>query len=65
VDPATLNMGAGIPADDQHRHFGGGQTEVMLTLRPGKHRLFLLVGDRNHVPHNPPVMSEIITVRVR
>ncbi|WP_206935325.1 DUF4399 domain-containing protein [Roseococcus thiosulfatophilus] len=65
VDPATLDMGAGIPADDQHRHFGGGQTEVTLVLPPGEHRLQLLLGDHNHIPHNPPVMSEVITVRVR
>jgi hypothetical protein len=65
VDPATLDMGAGIPADDQHRHFGGGQTEVTLTLPPGEHRLQLLLGDHNHIPHNPPVMSEVITIRVR
>lgn len=65
VDPATLDMGAGIPADDQHRHFGGGQTEVTLTLPPGEHRLQLLPGDHNHIPHLPPVVSEVITVRVR
>lgn len=65
VDPAALDMGAGIPADDQHRHFGGGQTEVTLVLPPGEHRLQLLLGDHNHIPHNPPVMSEVITVRVR
>jgi hypothetical protein len=56
---------SGIPADDNHRHFGGGQTEVTLTLPPGRHTLQLVLADWMHVPHNPPVMSERITVTVR
>lgn len=54
-----------LPSDDSHRHFGGGQTETTLELSPGKHTLQLIMGDKNHIPHNPPVMSEIITVIVR
>jgi hypothetical protein len=45
-------------------HFGGGQTETEVTLEPGQHSLQLLVGDMNHVPHDPPVYSEQITVTV-
>ena len=54
-----------IPQDEMHRHFGGGQTEVTLDLPPGKHTLQLLLGDRNHIPHDPPVVSDIITVTVQ
>ena len=54
----------GIPADDNHRHFGGGQTEVVLGLEPGKHTLQLLLGDMNHIPHATPVVSEQITITV-
>lgn len=46
------------------RHFGGGQTEAEVTLPPGTHTLQLLLGDMNHVPHDPPVLSEKITVIV-
>jgi hypothetical protein len=53
-----------IPADEHHRHFGGGQTEVELELEPGKHTLQLFLGDRFHVPHEPPVVSERITITV-
>lgn len=60
-DDATL----GIPADENHMHFGGGQTEVMLDLPAGTHTLQLLLGDHNHVPHDPPVMSERITITVQ
>jgi hypothetical protein len=53
-----------LPADDNHKHFGGGQTEVALELSPGVHTLQLVLGDLNHVPHNPPVTSEVITITV-
>lgn len=53
-----------IPADEQHVHFGGGQTEKTLELPPGTHTLQLVLGDWSHVPHNPPIMSETITVTV-
>ena len=53
-----------IPADAQHIHFGGGQTEAQVELEPGEHSLQLLLGDHLHVPHNPPVASEKITIIV-
>lgn len=54
-----------LPSDENHKHFGGGQTEVTLQLAPGKHTLQLVVGDHNHVPHKPPVASEVITITVK
>ena len=53
-----------LPTTDQIRHFGLGQTETVLTLPPGKHTLQLILGDFTHTPHNPPVMSEKITIYV-
>lgn len=53
-----------IPADDNHVHFGGGQTETQITLAPGVHTLQLLLGDPFHLPHNPPVFSKQITVTI-
>jgi hypothetical protein len=53
-----------IPNDFHHLHFGAGQTEAAVTLPLGKHKLQLLLGDANHVPHNPPVFSKPITVTV-
>jgi hypothetical protein len=60
----TEEMTMGLPADDHHRHFGGGQTEVTLDLAPGPHTLQLVLGDMGHVPHSTPVMSERITITV-
>lgn len=65
VDVTTLPpMDLPIPNDANHRHFGGGQTEVSIELAPGKHTLQLLLGDANHIPHEPPVMSEAISIEV-
>ncbi|MEE8233439.1 MAG: DUF4399 domain-containing protein [Gammaproteobacteria bacterium] len=53
-----------LPATDQIRHFGGGQTETELTLAPGEHTLQILLGNYAHVPHDKPVMSKRITITV-
>ena len=53
-----------LPKDEHHMHFGGGQTEATIELAPGKHTLQLVMGDANHVPHNPPVASQKITITV-
>ena len=54
-----------IPSDYNNLHLGNGQTEVVVTLPKGRHTLQLLLGDHNHVPHDPPVMSRKITIYVR
>ena len=54
-----------VPADDNHLHFGGGQTETSIELAPGKHTLQLLLGDMNHLPHEPALVSEKITIEVK
>jgi hypothetical protein len=56
---------APIVADAQHLHFGAGQTEAMVTLPPGRHTLQLVLGNWTHIPHDPPVMSPIITITVK
>ena len=53
-----------IPNDKNHLHFGAGQTEVRIELPPGKHTLQLLLGDADHMPQNPPIISKKITVTV-
>jgi len=51
-----------IPNDFNRLHLGAGQTEAKITLSPGTHTLQLLLGDENHVPHEPPVYSKPITI---
>ncbi len=57
-------VNANIPKDDKHLHFGKGETEASLELAPGTHTLQLVLGDKDHIPHNPPVVSEVITITV-
>ena len=54
-----------VPSDDNHLHFGGGQTQTTVELSPGSHTLQLILGDQNHVPHDPPVASEKISITVK
>jgi hypothetical protein len=56
-----------IPNDGQHLHFGGGQTETVITALPaGQHTLQLVFGDLNHELHKPnAIMSEKITINVK
>ncbi len=53
-----------IPSNKNYRHFGGGQTEARIELPPGRHTIQVLMGDHEHIPHNPPLYSEKITVIV-
>ena len=65
IDTELSAFDAPIPADPQHLHFGGGQTETELKLEPGKHALQLVLGDHLHIPHDPPLLSEPISIEVR
>jgi hypothetical protein len=56
---------APLPVTDNIKHFGKGQTETSLMLPPGKHTLQLVVGDENHIPHDPPLISKKITITVQ
>ena len=56
--------GWAIPMDNRHKHYSGGQTETELYLTPGTHTLQLVLGDGDHVPHEPPLVSDVITITV-
>jgi hypothetical protein len=65
IDVDTLPpMDQPLPKDEHHLHFGKGQTKTKLQLPPGKHTLQLLLGDYQHIPHDPPVISDKITITV-
>jgi hypothetical protein len=53
-----------IPQDKKHLHFGAGQTEARIDLPPGRHTLQLVLGDAEHIPFNPPVVSKKITINI-
>lgn len=54
-----------LPASEQVLHFGKGQTRTVIDLAPGSHRLQLVLGNHVHIPHSPPVLSEIIEIEVK
>lgn len=60
--PADLGMP--LPATESIVHFGKGQTEASITLKPGKHTLQLVLGDHMHIPFAPVVASQKITITV-
>jgi hypothetical protein len=64
IDPLP-DLNGPLAATDRIRHFGGGQTEVDLTLAPGRHTLQLVLADYLHTPHDKPIVSEKITITVR
>lgn len=65
IDAPLPALDQPLPKDDHHIHFGKGQTETTLSLAPGKHTLQLVLGDANHIPHVPAVVSEQITITVK
>lgn len=65
IDTSVPPLDLPIPADSQHVHFGGGQTEASVPLTPGKHTLQLLLADERHVPHDPPLLSDVVTIEVQ
>ncbi len=64
IDAALPPLDEPIPNDETHLHFGAGQTEASVTLPKGKHTLQLLLGDARHIPHDPPISSQPITLYV-
>jgi hypothetical protein len=62
IDTGLPDLGLPIPADAQHVHFGDGSTSTEITLESGEHTLQMLLGDHLHIPHKPPLASEVITV---
>ena len=59
------NMNEPVASDRNHLHFGAGETEARIELPPGRHTLQLLLADKDHIPHDPPIYSKKITVTVK
>jgi hypothetical protein len=64
IDTKIEDYSAPCPADAQHIHYGKAQTEGTIELTPGKHTLQDVFADKNHIPHDPPVMSDVVTITV-
>ena len=65
IDAPTPDPNKAIPSkSENHIHLSGGQTELKVDLEPGTHTLQLILGDYSHIPHDPPVVSEVIDITV-
>ena len=64
VDTELPPLDQPIPSDSNHLHFGKAQTETVLELEPGEHTLQLLLGDGNHVPTDPALISTPVTITI-
>lgn len=63
IDGEPIPAGQTVPADETHMHFGKGQTEVEISLIPGKHTLTLQFADGAHASYGPDMSSTVeITV---
>jgi len=65
IDADLPNLKLPIPANQNYVHFGLGQTETTINLKPGTHTLRLLMGNYLHIPHTEPIYSEEITITVK
>ncbi|MDX1518150.1 MAG: DUF4399 domain-containing protein [Woeseiaceae bacterium] len=64
IDAELPDPSLPIPASENYVHFGDGSSRTERTLAPGTHTLQLLLGDHLHIPHDPPVVSDVITITV-
>ncbi len=64
IDTDLPNFELPIPADEHHLHFGDGRTTTKITLPPGEHRLQMILGDHQHLAHEPPLVSQSVTITV-
>ena len=63
VDADATPEGQAVPKDEQHIHYGKGQTETTLHLPPGKHTLKLQFANGAHISYGPKMSASIaITV---
>lgn len=65
IDGDAIPAGQVVPMDETHLHFGKGQTEVEIELKPGKHKLLLQFADGAHVSYGPDLSAVVDVVVTR
>jgi Domain of unknown function (DUF4399) len=64
INRMPVAAGESVPFDDNHRHFGAGQTEAMITLPPGQYKLTSQFANGAHQSYGAPMSASIqITVK--
>jgi len=64
INKMPIAKGESVPFDDQHRHFGAGQTEAMITLPPGQYTLTSQFANGAHQSYGAAMSASVqITVK--
>lgn len=64
VSGAAVPIGMPVPFDETHIHFGKGQTEATVTLKPGTYTLTLQFANGAHQSYGEE-LAKTITVHVK
>ncbi|MDB5937267.1 MAG: rod shape-determining protein RodA [Massilia sp.] len=64
INADSVKAGESVPFDDQHLHFGKGQTETDVKLAPGVYVLTMQFANGSHQSYGTP-MSKSIKVTVK
>lgn len=64
INQTFIEQGSTIPADQNHIHFGKGQTETELNLSPGNYKLTLQFADGYHRSYGK-ALSKTIQIEVK
>ncbi len=64
IDAPLPDLSLPVPKSEHYVHFGDGSASTELDLEPGEHTLQLLFADFLHIPHEPAIKSETITIVV-
>ncbi len=64
INAEPLKAGESVPFDDQHLHFGKGQTEAEVKLAPGTYVLTMQFANGAHQSYGAP-MSKSIKITVK
>ena len=59
INRLPVAAGDSVPFDDNHRHFGAGQTKAMITLPPGQYKLTSQFANGAHQSSGAPISSTI------
>ena len=64
INRMSVASGDSVPFDDNHRHFGAGQTEAMITLPAGQYKLTSQFANGAHQSYGAAMSASIqITVK--
>lgn len=64
INKTYIEKGTPVPTDEQHIHYGKGQTETELTLEPGDYTLTMQFANGYHMSYGEP-LSATVHIKVK